>query len=191
MKGWPPPMAMRPRRGGSVSISIWWTGELVRQPRHPVRHLSVSRNAGAARTGGAGRHRANVADGAGAALHAAGRHGCRSRRCAAYSDPRAFPVGVAAAGAGRHLSFGQPHLCITDRLCADDGDAQRLCDPARDSALTRVAETGIQQAVTMAMGVQMGSQLVGMLIAALAALTGTPALLIFQAIIMLTGCSRR
>lgn len=59
--------------------------------------------------------------------------------------------------------------------------------PARDSALTRVAETGIQQAVTMAMGVQMGSQLVGMLIAAFAAITGTPALLLFQAFVMLTG----
>ncbi|ABS62477.1 major facilitator superfamily MFS_1 [Parvibaculum lavamentivorans DS-1] len=59
--------------------------------------------------------------------------------------------------------------------------------PARDSALTRVAETNIQQAVTLAMGVQMGSQLVGMLIAALAAITGTPALLFFQAAVMLAG----
>ena len=59
--------------------------------------------------------------------------------------------------------------------------------PARDSALTRVAETGIQQAVIMAMGVQMCSQLVGMLFAALAAITGTPALLLFQAFVMLTG----
>lgn len=59
--------------------------------------------------------------------------------------------------------------------------------PARDSALNRVAKTGIQQAVTMAMGVQMGSQLVGMLIAAFAAITGTPALLLFQAFVMLTG----
>ncbi|WP_339832253.1 MFS transporter [uncultured Parvibaculum sp.] len=67
------------------------------------------------------------------------------------------------------------------------GTLSAFAIPARDSALTRVAETGIQQAVTMAMGVQMGSQLVGMLIAALAALTGTPALLIFQACIMLSG----
>ena len=59
--------------------------------------------------------------------------------------------------------------------------------PARDSALSRVAETKIQQAVTMAMGVQMGSQLVGMLIAALAAITGTPALLFFQAAVMFAG----
>ena len=59
--------------------------------------------------------------------------------------------------------------------------------PARDSALTRVAETGIQQAVTMAMGVQMGSQLIGMLIVAFAAITGTPALLIFQAVVMFAG----
>ncbi|MBX3508580.1 MFS transporter [Parvibaculum sp.] len=59
--------------------------------------------------------------------------------------------------------------------------------PARDSALNRVAETGIQQAVTMAMGVQMGSQLVGMLFAALAAITGAAALLLFQAFVMLTG----
>ncbi len=59
--------------------------------------------------------------------------------------------------------------------------------PARDSALTRVAETNIQQAVTLAMGMQMGSQLVGMLFAALAAITGTPALLFFQAGVMLAG----
>lgn len=59
--------------------------------------------------------------------------------------------------------------------------------PARDSALTRVAETNIQQAVTLAMGMQMGSQLVGMLFAALAAITGTPALLFFQAAVMLAG----
>ena len=59
--------------------------------------------------------------------------------------------------------------------------------PARDSALTRVAEPVIQQAVTMAMCVQMCSQLVGMLFAALAAITGTPALLLFQAFVMLTG----
>jgi len=67
------------------------------------------------------------------------------------------------------------------------GTLSAFAIPARDSALTRVAETGIQQAVTMAMGVQMGSQLVGMLIAALAGITGTPALLIFQAVIMLAG----
>ncbi|MEQ8950573.1 MFS transporter, partial [Parvibaculum sp.] len=59
--------------------------------------------------------------------------------------------------------------------------------PARDSALTRVAETRIQQAVTMAMGVQMGSQLVGMLVAAFAYITGTPALLFFQAFVMSAG----
>ncbi len=59
--------------------------------------------------------------------------------------------------------------------------------PARDSALNRVAETNIQQAVTLAMGMQMGSQLVGMLIAALAAITGTAALLFFQAAVMLAG----
>lgn len=59
--------------------------------------------------------------------------------------------------------------------------------PARDSALTRVAETGIQQAVTLAMGAQMISQLVGMLIAATAAYTGTHVLLFFQAAVMIAG----
>jgi len=59
--------------------------------------------------------------------------------------------------------------------------------PARDSALTRVAETGIQQAVTLAMGAQMASQLIGMLIAATAAYTGTHVLLFFQAAIMIAG----
>ncbi|MBI1261350.1 MAG: MFS transporter [Rhizobiales bacterium] len=59
--------------------------------------------------------------------------------------------------------------------------------PARDSALTRVAGNNIQKTVAMAMGTQMGSQLVGMLVAALAATTGTPALLIVQMIVMLGG----
>ena len=59
--------------------------------------------------------------------------------------------------------------------------------PARDGALTRVAGANIQRAVTLAMGVQMGSQLVGMLVAGLAAFTGTPALLLFQAVVMLAG----
>ncbi|MGB6085549.1 MFS transporter [Parvibaculum sp.] len=67
------------------------------------------------------------------------------------------------------------------------GTISAFAVPARDSALTRVAATGIQQAVTLAMGVQMGAQLVGMLIAATAAITGTPALLFFQAAVMLAG----
>ncbi|HEX7777442.1 MAG TPA: MFS transporter [Parvibaculum sp.] len=59
--------------------------------------------------------------------------------------------------------------------------------PARDSALTRVAGSGIQQAVTLAMGTQLFTQLLGMLLASFAAATGAPALLVFQMAIMLAG----
>ena len=59
--------------------------------------------------------------------------------------------------------------------------------PARDSALTRIAETDIQQAVTLTMGTQMGGQLAGMLIVAFAAIIGAPALLIFQAALLIAG----
>ncbi|MGB5950441.1 MAG: MFS transporter, partial [Parvibaculum sp.] len=59
--------------------------------------------------------------------------------------------------------------------------------PARDSALTRIAETDIQQAVTLTMGTQMGGQLAGMLIVAFAAIIGAPALLIFQAVLLIAG----
>lgn len=64
--------------------------------------------------------------------------------------------------------------------------------PARDSALTRIAETDIQQAVTLAMGTQMIAQLAGMLIVTLAgfvavATVSTPALLVFQLLLLLAG----
>lgn len=59
--------------------------------------------------------------------------------------------------------------------------------PARDSALTRIVETDIQQAVTLTMGTQMGGQLAGMLIVAFAAIIGAPALLIFQAALLIAG----
>jgi MFS family permease len=59
--------------------------------------------------------------------------------------------------------------------------------PARDSALNRIAETNIQQAVTIAMGTQMGSQLLGMLIISAAFIVGVPALLGFQALMLAAG----
>ncbi len=64
--------------------------------------------------------------------------------------------------------------------------------PARDSALNRIAETNIQQAVTLAMGTQMGSQLLGMLIVTAASLSliatvNTPILLLLQMIMLAVG----
>jgi hypothetical protein len=59
--------------------------------------------------------------------------------------------------------------------------------PARDSALTRIAETDIQQAVTLAMGTQMAAQLAGMLVVAFTALIGAPLLLVFQMAMLIAG----
>lgn len=81
-----------------------------------------------------------------------------------------------------HLSYA---LLIAYALAM--GTLGAFAMPARDSALSRVARTDIQRAVTLAMGVQLGAQLVGMLIAAAAGFTGTPVLLLFQAIVMLAG----
>lgn len=67
------------------------------------------------------------------------------------------------------------------------GTLSAFAMPARDSALTRIAETGIQQAVTLAMSTQMVSQLVGMLIVAFAAVIGAPVLLLFQMVVLLAG----
>lgn len=67
------------------------------------------------------------------------------------------------------------------------GTLSAFAMPARDSALTRIAETNIQQAVTLAMGTQMGSQLAGMLIVAFAAFIGAPGLLLFQMAMLVAG----
>ena len=67
------------------------------------------------------------------------------------------------------------------------GTLSAFAMPARDSALTRIAETGIQQAVTLAMSAQMVSQLLGMLIVSFAAMLGAPALLLFQMVMLLIG----
>lgn len=92
------------------------------------------------------------------------------------------PIILAAIMLGGDLTYS---MLIIYALAM--GTFSAFAVPARDSALSRVAETGIQQAVTMAMGVQMGAQLIGMLVAATAAITGTPALLFFQAAVMLAG----
>lgn len=67
------------------------------------------------------------------------------------------------------------------------GTLSAFAMPARDSALTRIAETGIQQAVTLAMSAQMVSQLLGMLIVSFAAMLGAPLLLLFQMVMLLIG----
>lgn len=71
------------------------------------------------------------------------------------------------------------------------GTLSAFAMPARDSLLSRVVEslpgTDMQRAVTLASGVQFIGQLAGILTAGAAALTGAPALLALQAVIMLTG----
>tara|TARA_R110000868_G_scaffold147278_2_gene368662 strand:- start:1209 stop:2450 length:1242 start_codon:yes stop_codon:yes gene_type:complete len=67
------------------------------------------------------------------------------------------------------------------------GTLSAFAMPARDSALNRIAETNIQQAVTLAMGTQMGSQLLGMLVVSLAFIVGVPALLMFQTVMLMAG----
>lgn len=92
------------------------------------------------------------------------------------------PLVLAGVFISGHLSYG---FLIAYALAM--GTLGAFAMPARDSALTRIAETGIQQAVTLAMGTQMGGQLVGMLIVAFAAIIGAPALLIFQALLVIAG----
>lgn len=92
------------------------------------------------------------------------------------------PMALAAVYLSGHLSYG---LLIAYALVM--GTLGAFAMPARDSALTRIAETGIQQAVTLAMGVQMGGQLAGMLLAAFAAVVGAPGLLLFQAAMLVGG----
>ena len=67
------------------------------------------------------------------------------------------------------------------------GTLSAFAMPARDSALNRIAKTNIQQAVTLAMGTQMGSQLLGMLVVSLAFIVGVPALLMFQTVMLMAG----
>jgi MFS family permease len=93
------------------------------------------------------------------------------------------PLALAAVYLSGHLSYG---FLIAYALAM--GTLGAFAMPARDSALTRIAETGIQQAVTLAMGTQMGGQLVGMLFAACAAIVGAPGLLFFQFAMLLGGC---
>ena len=81
-----------------------------------------------------------------------------------------------------HLSYG---MLIAYALAM--GTLSAFAMPARDSALNRIAETNIQQAVTLAMGTQMGSQLLGMLIVSMAFIVGVPALLLFQMVMLLGG----
>ena len=82
----------------------------------------------------------------------------------------------------RHLSY---NVLIVYALTM--GTLSAFAMPARDSALTRIAETGIQQAVTLAMSTQMVSQLIGMLIVSFAAILGAPLLLLFQMVMLLIG----
>ncbi|MGV8996344.1 MAG: MFS transporter [Parvibaculaceae bacterium] len=81
-----------------------------------------------------------------------------------------------------HLSYGG---LIAYALAM--GTLSAFAMPARDSALNRIAETNIQQAVTLAMGTQMGSQLIGMLVVSLAFFFGVPALLFFQSVMLMGG----
>ncbi|MCE9649604.1 MAG: MFS transporter [Parvibaculum sp.] len=81
-----------------------------------------------------------------------------------------------------HLSYG---VLIAYALAM--GTLSAFAMPARDSALNRIAETNIQQAVTLAMGTQMGSQLLGMLVVSMAFIVGVPALLLFQMTMLLGG----
>jgi len=81
-----------------------------------------------------------------------------------------------------HLSY---NVLIVYALAM--GTLSAFAMPARDSALTRIAETDIQQAVTLAMSAQMVSQLLGMLIVSFAAMLGAPLLLLFQMVMLLIG----
>lgn len=71
------------------------------------------------------------------------------------------------------------------------GSLSAFAIPARDSLLSTVAVKAfgedIQRAVTMASGVQFLGQLGGIIVAGAAAITGAPALLALQSVVMLSG----
>lgn len=71
------------------------------------------------------------------------------------------------------------------------GTMSAFAIPARDSLLSHVAEKSfgpdIQRAVVLASGIQFVGQLAGIILAGTENLVGAPALLIFQAIVMLGG----
>lgn len=71
------------------------------------------------------------------------------------------------------------------------GSLSAFAIPARDSLLSTVAVKAfgedIQRAVTMASGVQFLGQLGGIIVAGAAAVTGAPALLALQSVVMLSG----
>ncbi|MDF1644930.1 MAG: MFS transporter [Pseudomonadales bacterium] len=67
------------------------------------------------------------------------------------------------------------------------GTISAFMNPARDSMLSRVAGTNLQQAVIKASGVQFGVQIVGFLIAGSADRIGVVTILLVQASLLLTG----
>jgi MFS family permease len=67
------------------------------------------------------------------------------------------------------------------------GTISAFMNPARDSMLSRVAGTNLQQAVIKASGVQFGVQIVGFLIAGSADQIGVVTILLVQASLLLTG----
>jgi len=67
------------------------------------------------------------------------------------------------------------------------GSVAALSMPARDSLLTRVAGDDLMHAVSSMTAAQFGAQAVGTLVAGLARLTGSPFMLVAQALVFVTG----
>lgn len=61
------------------------------------------------------------------------------------------------------------------------GVCMAFITPARDALLSKVAGSQIQQGVTISIGLQFGSQIIGITIAGVAVAIGAPAMLLFQA----------
>jgi len=92
------------------------------------------------------------------------------------------PLVLAAILLSGQLTYG---ILIAYAVCM--GTLGAFVIPARDSGLTRIAGTGIQQAVMLAMMAQFVAQIAGMIIAAIGSVIGAPHLLVVQSVIMAVG----
>ncbi len=86
------------------------------------------------------------------------------------------PLALAALIAAGYLSYP---LIVAYGLSL--GLTIAFVNPARDSLLSRLAGNEVQRAVTISTGLQFGTQIIGVLVAGYAMITGAPLLLLAQA----------
>ena len=108
-------------------------------------------------------------------------------------DPRRLLVGLHLIGAVPVLALagliwlGRVDLPILIAFGLMVGTVGALSMPARDSLLTRVAGDDLMRGVTTMTAAQFGASAVGTLLAGLARLTGSPFMLVVQALVFVVG----